>query len=200
MPSPITHIAAGYAIYTFVHKRFPPYKLGKILRVSGLFLLIVGLALLPDIDSVVGLVTGDFGRYHNQGSHSLITGLGVALVIAAAIRWRQKGSFRVWFFTALTAYESHVILDYFTYGRGVKLFWPISPERFTSSVLLFYGLHWSDGLFSINHVWTVLTEVGLILLVYVGVKGFQKLQGRKNKRSQLNSLKEEYVDERTRID
>ena len=48
------------------------------------------------------------------------------------------------------------------------LFWPLTDSRYLPPLLLFYGLHWSDGLFSVNHVITLVTEVALILLV-VGV-------------------------------
>jgi inner membrane protein len=49
------------------------------------------------------------------------------------------------------------------------LFWPFTQQRFSSPVTLFYGLHWSKGLFSIDHVWTVLTEglfIAVVLLVW----------------------------------
>ena len=46
------------------------------------------------------------------------------------------------------------------------LFWPLSSHRFSSPLLLFYGVRWSDGLFSIHHLSTVLNELlfALVLL------------------------------------
>jgi hypothetical protein len=38
------------------------------------------------------------------------------------------------------------------------LLWPFTDVRFRPPVDLFYGLHWSDGLTSKRHLWTILTE------------------------------------------
>jgi peptidoglycan/LPS O-acetylase OafA/YrhL len=44
------------------------------------------------------------------------------------------------------------------------LFWPLSAARFESPVKLFYGLHWSDGLVSVKHIWTLLNELAFALI------------------------------------
>jgi inner membrane protein len=188
MPSPLTHLAAGYAVYQLARKCLPKHALGEIWKISGLFIFVAMLSILPDMDSVFGVLLQDFGSFHNQGSHSLIVGLGVAVIAAGIVRLMRKSSFWGWFLIALTAYEGHVILDYFTWGRGVMLFWPLSAERFKSPLLLFYGLHWSDGLFSLAHLVTVVTEAGLILLVYWGTRQAKKF-----------SMKKEPSHDRTRI-
>jgi len=89
----------------------------------------------------------------------------VALCIGA-IGWvsHQAGCTR-WCITALLCYELHVIMDCFTAGRGVMLLWPLIAERYSAPIRLFYGLKWSEGLFSTKHIWTIVTEVGVVMLV-----------------------------------
>ena len=63
MPSPLAHTAAGFAVYNFLRSREEAES--KLFRVTILF------SLLPDADSLVGLVSRDFIRFHNNISHSL---------------------------------------------------------------------------------------------------------------------------------
>jgi inner membrane protein len=128
-------------------------------------MMIISLSILPDLDSVAGILMGDFGRYHNNWTHSLIVGLGVALVVGSLVWLVRHSGFARWFILALLYYELHIIMDYFTVGRGVKVFWPFSPERFASPVPMFYGLHWSDGWLSMRHLLTLVTEVGFVVLL-----------------------------------
>lgn len=167
MPSPIAHLAAGYVIYEWAKKRAPEADLPSLPRIPSLLLLASGFSLLPDVDSVAGIVFGDFGRYHNNATHSLIVGLGVALAIALYMKWRTN-SFKFWFAFVFCCYNLHVVMDSATWSRGVMALWPITSQRFLMPVTLFYGLHWSNGVFDISHLWTVLTEslfAGLLLLL-----------------------------------
>ena len=69
-------------------------------------------------------------------------------------------------------------MDFFTSGRGIMLLWPVSEQRFKPSFSVFYGLHWSDGLFSSRHIWTVTSEIAtvaafalfLAMLRYVNIR------------------------------
>jgi inner membrane protein len=159
MPSPIVHLAAGYAVYrTVTHVNATPRPDVVVLGAA------LGLSLLPDLDSVLGILLGDFGRYHNSQSHSLILGAVVAVLaglIAAAAGLRRPV---LWFGLTLACYELHIVLDYFTWGRGVMAWWPLTPERFSSPVRLFYGLHWSEGFVSVRHLVTLATEVPVAAL------------------------------------
>jgi carbamoyltransferase len=51
------------------------------------------LSLLPDLDSVLGILMGDFGRYHNNLSHSVFMALVAALSIGAVARYASRGRF-----------------------------------------------------------------------------------------------------------
>lgn len=159
MPSPIAHLTAGYVLYALSRAQQPEPALGRIGPVPGLLAVTAGLSLLPDLDSVVGVLAGDFGRFHNNLTHSLLVGAAVALLFGAAMRAGRGGGFWFWFTVALAAYELHVLMDWTTYGRGVMALWPLTDARFQAPVFLFYGLHWSQGWLSVRHLWTLVTEL-----------------------------------------
>jgi membrane-bound metal-dependent hydrolase YbcI (DUF457 family) len=122
--------------------------------------------MLPDVDAIIGILAGDIGQFHNNGTHSLVFGLASATFIASVIWLKLRSGFLYWFSVSLISIASHILMDYFTLGgRGVMLLWPITVNRFDSPFKLFYGVRWSDGLLSIEHLWTVLTEIGFVLLI-----------------------------------
>jgi inner membrane protein len=159
MPSPIAHAAAGYLIYRIRGKENKNSRWRLRLLLAALFF-----SLLPDADFLPGLLVGDVGRFHNQGTHSILAAIVVAAAAGLAARlW--GGRARLWAGTALVSYGMHVVMDMFTYGgRGVKLFWPLSAQRFESPVALFIGARWSEGLWNPEHLVTLYSE-----LVFTGV-------------------------------
>jgi membrane-bound metal-dependent hydrolase YbcI (DUF457 family) len=168
MPSPLAHATMGYVIYRLacapVEQQPDKQASWRDLRLP----VAVGLSLLPDSDSIVGFLSGDFGRYHNNASHSLVVGAIVALSVGGVARWRFGAGFRRWFLLALLCYDLHIIMDSFTISRGVMGLWPFSEARYLAPVSLFYGLHWSEGWFSIKHLWTLITELGFVALALLG--------------------------------
>lgn len=167
MPSPLAHAMTGLAAYYLFRRRGPRPRPRLPTKTAPLVLVALGLSLLPDVDAVAGLLLGDFSAYHNNVTNSLIVGLCVSLAVAVGVWIWGRSDFRVWLMLCLLCYELHVLMDYFTIGRGVMLLWPFSGSRFTAPVHLFYGLHWSDGWITIRHLWTLLTELafgGLLLL------------------------------------
>ena len=171
MPSPIAHLTAGYAIYTLSRTGSPQRELRQVGPFPGLLVFTAGLSLLPDIDSVAGLLTGNFGRFHNNLTHSLLLGLGIAFIIGVLMHWQTGSGFWHWMTLAGLCYDLHVIMDWTTYGRGVMALWPFTAERYLAPVTLFYGLHWSDGLFSERHLMTLATELGFAALVLFVLHG-----------------------------
>ncbi len=168
MPSPLAHSAAGYLALRLL----PPVESsspgaspqGRAVRRALLVPLVVLLSLLPDLPSVIGLVVGNFGRFHNGPEHSLAVGLLVGPAVGLIAAWLGFGSFLSWAVLATVCYELHVVMDFLTWGRGVKVLWPFSDARYSPPFLLFYGLHWSQGWWSPRHLITVASE-GLLLLV-----------------------------------
>lgn len=166
MPSPLVHAAAGYAAYRLTALSVSPTTGGArpVFAVLGFALV---LSMFPDVDAVLGLLTGDLASYHNNLTHSLLAGAAVA-ALAAWVWYRLRTSagehFGPWFGLALACCWGHVALDYFTFGRGVMALWPLTSTRYAAPVPLFYGLHWSRGLVSASHVWTLLSEASFVAL------------------------------------
>lgn len=170
MPSPLAHGVIGYAVYRLCRPREKPALGGLSPRPATLLAVAVGLSLLPDADAALGLLLGDIGAYHNGVVNSLFVGLCVSLLIASLIWLRWRAGFRFWLVLSLLCYELHVLADYLTWGRGIMMFWPFTPERFAPPFFLFYGLHWSDGLMTVRHVWTFLTELAFAALLLAALE------------------------------
>ncbi len=166
MPSPIAHLAAGYLVYRVSAGISPSAGRHRIGPLPLLPAAVAGFSLLPDVDAVAGLLSGNFGRYHNNLTHSLLVGLAVALA-GGALMSRRNQPFRFWFGVALTAFALHSVMDAATPGRGVMLAWPLTPDRMSLPWALFYGFHWSDGWYSSRHLWTAMSESAFAGLVWL---------------------------------
>jgi len=119
----------------------------------------------PDIDAVIGILAGDLGRFHNQGTHSLL-----ALALATAAGGSVFYAFfrenpRLCFWIAFLCYGLHLLMDFFCYGRGLKLLWPWLDIRIKPHLYIFMGVHWSDGLRTPWHLLTALNEVVFVFLL-----------------------------------
>lgn len=156
----------GYLIYRFARRRLPVNAKRNFGPLPLLLVVTLLLSILPDVDAIVGFVTHDMARFHNNGTHSLIVGLVLALLIAGFVWWRYRSGFSYWLVVLFTSYAMHVVMDALTLdGRGVMLFWPISTVRYIPPVKIFYGVQWSDGLFSLAHIWTLVSETAFVLLL-----------------------------------
>lgn len=168
VPSPIAHATAGYVLYRLSRPGSPAQGRKVFGRLPVLLLAAIGVSLLPDLDSALGIAFGDFGRYHNNGTHSLLVGLLLAALAGGFAGRRQPGAAWRWALFAFSGYASHVLLDFFTVGgRGVMAFWPLTEARFESPVKLFYGVRWSEGLFSVDHLWTIANELTFLAIVLI---------------------------------
>ncbi len=131
-------------------------------------------SMLPDLDVLLGLFFGDLSAYHNQATHSLLFGLAACIVGTVVLRpilsgWRYR---RISILLA-ACYGTHLLLDWLTFGRGLKLFWPFLHTRYASPIPFFYGVRYSEGLFSGYHLITITTELAFIAAVYL----IYRLQG-----------------------
>lgn len=168
MPSPLAHIAAACALHEVAGRR-PEMKTDTL----GLILIC---SLLPDIDAFVGLARRDFGRYHNNLTHSL----AFAAAAGALAGWwtrRRAGVFSLGFRSGFLAYAGHLALDYWSTRRGLLLLWPLSTRRFVSPRRLFYGFRWGRGVWSRTHLWTIFTELAFAFVLWLVVKGIRKEEG-----------------------
>lgn len=179
MPSPLAHAAAAYAVHLLMKDRLDGTELPSVGPIPPTLTAAIGFSFLPDIDSAIGFATGNFGRFHNNLTHSILVGVAASLLFALSVqRWR-KASFTGWFLLALLAYLGHIFMDASSISRGVMAFWPFTTERFLSPVTLFYGLHWSDGWLSARHLWTFFTEAlfAVVLVVIVRLFGARRRAG-----------------------
>lgn len=136
-----------------------------------------GLSILPDLDAGVGIVLGNMARYHNNFAGTPGFGLAVALAFGTVAWMFCRSAFRPTFLLTFLLYGLHVFMDFFTVGRGVMVFWPISSERIQPPFHLFYGLRWSDGIFSERHLITLVTELGFVLVLYFGTRLLARVHG-----------------------
>lgn len=169
MPSPIAHLTVGYALCRILRKAAEKHPAFRAFRPPCLLLpACLFFSLLPDSDSALGILFGQFGQYHNQWSHSLFFWVLPSCLLAGAVYLlsRDRAVARAWGALCLLSCCMHVLMDYTCQGRGVMLFWPLTTQRFISPVLLFYGVRWSDGVWSLRHIPTILNELlfALVLL------------------------------------
>ena len=154
MPSPYAHMIAG-SMLTMPRLVTSPLSWRQKEDIATLFLF----SILPDLDAIPGLLTGNLPAYHNQITHTIAFGLGSCLAASALRRILPNApSFRNTFALTSAAYGLHLLMDWFTPGRGLMLFWPLSHQRFASPFPLFYGLRHSDGLLSSRHIITFASE------------------------------------------
>jgi len=163
VPSPLAHAGLGYAVHLALRNRGQRYDLRRSGPFPLLALALVCLSLLPDLDAVAGMVTGDMRRFHNTITHSLAFGLLVSSAIGGAVWLRWRSGFRRWFGLALLCHVLHMITDLASTGRGLMVLWPLSSARYKSPVKVFYGVRWPDGWRSRRHAWTVATELGSLV-------------------------------------
>ena len=127
----------------------------------------MGLSLIPDLDLVPAVILGDLGGIHNGITNSLIVGFAISAVLGGVISLVAGGKFALWFSAAFLCISLHIVMDYFTATRGVMALWPITSHRFVAPARLFYGVHHSEGLLSISHLWTALTELVFAAIVVI---------------------------------
>jgi membrane-bound metal-dependent hydrolase YbcI (DUF457 family) len=188
-PSPLAHSAMGYFIFRWFRVSKPDWLKNSKYPNLYFFLIVVGLSLLPDVDVIPGLILGDFRGWHNQWTHSLIVGFGVALVIGA-IGWWKDRNFGFWFLVSLISYQMHIIMDLFTYGdRGSMIWWPLTSERFVGAITIFIGVRWSEGVFSITHLFTLFSELVFAYIIVASANLVEKLRKTLRPRGQSKPFK-----------
>ena len=175
MPSPLTHLLTGYAIYRVASRAAPPDAASDTGRRA--VVAAAAISLLPDVDTLPGLLHGDPLAHHRSFVHSPLLGLAAALAFAAALHVWRRWSFTRWLVISLVAFELHVLMDFLSVGRGVPWLWPLSHDRFQAPLKLFYGVRWWEGLLSWSHLWTLVNEVAFLGVLFAGIRMWERLRG-----------------------
>jgi membrane-bound metal-dependent hydrolase YbcI (DUF457 family) len=178
MPSPLAHSAVALLLAPWALRAVPRAAVPR--RVGVAAMVLVG-AVAPDLDIALGFAVGANGFVlHGGYSHSLAAALAYGLA-AAAVMWSLGwlSPLRGFAFGS-AAYGSHLLLDAVNYGRGIALLWPLSGERYSAPVRLFYGVrHSMDAPWS-HHVVTLATELLFVAVVAIAawkLHGLPRLRG-----------------------
>ena len=173
MPSPLIHLAVAAAAARLAP---PPDAPRPRLR---LFAVAAVASLLPDVDAAAGLLASvspeTLSLVHNQGTHSLLfCALATPLLSLLARPFLRPLRYRTVLALVAALLASHLLLDFFTWGRGLMLLWPFSDARFASPVPLFYGVRYALGLRTPAHLVTLATELLTLLLLALPLLLFRR--------------------------
>ncbi|MGF1480878.1 MAG: metal-dependent hydrolase [Cyanophyceae cyanobacterium] len=156
MPSPLAHSVSGYVLSTFLpvslrqHSKWLP------------FFYPVFVASAADLDFIPQLLTG--AAYHRGLTHSLIFAVAFSTLCGLCLNFKKLSTRRLSLFTFIL-YSSHLLLDFFSAGRGIKLFFPFIDRYFRSPVTVFPGIHHSRGLWDYGHIAPLVFELGYSILL-----------------------------------
>lgn len=182
MPSPIAHVAVGLAVGLIAEKLVNKRESESSLQGGSPFLALkngyvfvaVVASMLPDLDGFVGLALSDFGRYHNNLSHSFAFGLFASLLATFVIARFVSAAKLYVFGLIFLCYSLHILMDAASVTRGVMLLWPLNENRFGLPWPLFYGVRWSEGFASWHHLISLLNELIFAAVLLGFVKRFLK--------------------------
>jgi inner membrane protein len=162
MPSPLGHSLMGYIIHRATAS---PAEEQQWQRIA----LYVFAANAPDLDLILGLLTGDPNRYHHGISHSIGFALLFAVVFSLFLALRTQETTGRNFAIFFGLYSSHIALDYFSIDTsapyGEPLFWPSSNEYYIAPFAFLPDI-WRDSssltfvpsLFNLHNLWAVSVE------------------------------------------
>jgi hypothetical protein len=178
MPSPIAHLSVGYLLYRFFMKRLS-FRRNNLAWFFPVLLLggFMFLSMAPDLDSVVGLLTNQMGRFHNNWTHSIVICIAIS-VIGAVVMNLIVRNFTLCLAATFSCSSLHIIMDFFSYGRGVMLLWPLTDHRFKPPFYIFMGLHWSEGVWCPLHLLTLVNELLFVAILIACIKIASRMKSR----------------------
>lgn len=164
MPSPVGHGLAALAVHALAAR--DRQELLDVRRAT----LIVGPALLPDLDLLFKLVDGR--NHHQMETHGLGCAVLAGLLVWALGRWRGWAGASRLGLLAGAAWASHIALDYL--GRdthppiGLMALWPLSQGYFKFAWPVFLDVGRSLTWETLRHnVLAVAWETALLLPLLV---------------------------------
>ena len=169
MPTSVGHSIIGLGVALGFS---PGRRLKDILGDRGTLVLALVLANLADLDLLIGLlVDGSAARYHGLFMHSVFFAAVVAGLVAF-LPWPAVPAWRRFAF-ALALLLSHPLADMLQSpwgarlfsGPGVRVFTPLSNERWSFPVSLFLGVEYQTWrqLVSVRTAVIVLLELSCLL-------------------------------------
>lgn len=173
MPSPLIHLAVAAAAARIAPLPDAPRPRLRLFAVSAVA------SMLPDVDAAAGILSAvspqALSLVHNQGTHSLLFLLLAAPLLSLLARpFLRSLRYRTVLALIAALLASHLLLDFFTWGRGLMLFWPFCDARYASPVPLFYGVRYALGLRTPAHLVTLATELLTLALVALPVFLFRR--------------------------
>ena len=118
MAFPPAHLLVGAGVAEVVRSAAPPLPRWRAWTAAA------ALAVVPDLDIVLGIALGRGAAYHGTFTHSIVATLAVGLL--AGLLWGRR-----WALLAASGYGSHLLVDLLD-DRGetnVLLGWPFTDER-----------------------------------------------------------------------
>ncbi|MGL5131415.1 MAG: metal-dependent hydrolase [Planktothrix sp.] len=184
MPTPLFHATTGYFLGKFLPQklipRFYPFRRFNLHIFYPVFV-----ATCADFDFIPQTLTGI--PLHRGWSHSLVFMVSFSLIVGWVASKIWKTSYQQLFRFTLILYSSHLILDFFAEGRGIKLFLPFLDQFFKSPLLIFPGIHYSRGLFDLSHFIPVLYELLLSVVLYGFLTQWQLYKAHKADKSAIKN-------------
>jgi len=142
--TPVGHALAGYAVYTF---SVAPTNRNRL----KLAFLCIFMATAPDLDVLPCILIGRPQLYHHGITHSVALAFVASLIIAGIVSIRMKPFYLI-FSLCLISYLSHLLIDFLgSSGHnwhsvvGIPLLWPISREKFSSTVELYLPFRYKSS-------------------------------------------------------
>lgn len=163
MPSPIAHAVSGYVLA----KVLPQQQKLKWRKKRDEIFYPVFIATVADIDFIPQLITGE--NYHRGLTHSLIFTIGFSAIASSIASYFWKLSYKQLFWFTFIIYSSHLLLDLFTGGRGIKLLLPFTDSFFKAPVEIFPGIKYSQGLWHSSHIYAITFELLYSVLLLWGL-------------------------------
>ena len=155
MPTPVAHTLAGACIAALAARRLPA---ARALPVTAALIVAAN---LPDLD-YLALAGGReaMERFHQGAFHSIGFVATATLPLALLLR-RRLGISLAWLLLA-AAGLSHLLLDLVVVDLkppvGFAIFWPLSAERFHSSITIFPGID-RTNVFSLRNLHELFAEL-----------------------------------------
>ena len=164
MPTPIGHMMTGVTIFLLLPLDYQKRKL---------LIFVVFFAILPDLDFLLGFISGNPNQFHHFFTHSFFFIVVMAGGIAF-IMFKNNCSQRI-FYAVLFMVTGfiHIGLDVLALDTsepfGATIFWPFSQKYFISPLNVFSDVHRSSetqtfipSLFNMHNLKTLFIEIALL--------------------------------------